>query len=90
MTSFNGTSTLTTTIQGFNLSENDTITGTVDAQGTVSGCISGDLFVNGSFDSSHQGTFTGSLSGNTLSIQFVNQDTVGDTCTSTGSLTVFR
>jgi len=88
--SFSGTATLTTTIQGVNLTENNNISGTVDSQGAVNGTISGDLLVDGFFDSSSQGTFAGTLSGNSLSIQVLTQDTVGDTCTTTGSFTVSR
>lgn len=62
----------------------------VDAKGNVSGTATADLFVNGFIDSSSAGTFTGSFSNGTLSIQINMQDTVGDTCTSTGSFTLTR
>ncbi len=47
-------------------------------------------FFNGSFDASGNGTFTGQVNGNTLSMLYSGQDTVGGTCTVTGPLTVSR
>ena len=84
---FSGTVTLATNIQGASLTQIDTVSGTINSQGAFSGTISGQFFVNGGFDSAHEGTFSGTLSGNTISVQFTTVDTIGDTCTSTGSLT---
>ncbi len=47
-------------------------------------------FFNGIFDACGNGTFTGKVNGNTLSMLYSGQDTVGGTCTVTGPLTVSR
>jgi len=87
---FDGLITLIATIQGFNYTEFDDILGAVDSQGAISGTFSGSSFIDGSFDSSPEGTFTGSLSNNTLLIQSAVQYTGGDTCTGVGSFTMIR
>lgn len=87
---FSGTATLTANLQGFALEEINDVSGTIDAQGAVSGTLAGDLFVEGFYDSSSEGTFSGTLTGDTLSYSFVTHDTVGDTCTATGSATATR
>ena len=87
---FNGTTVSTTQIAGFPVEEQGEITGTVDAQGNVSGTVTSDLFVAGFFDSSSAGTFTGTFNNGTLVVQVNTQDTVGDTCSSTGSFSVTR
>ena len=47
-------------------------------------------FLDGSFDASGTGTFTGQVTGNTLTMNFFAQDQVGDTCTGMGSLSGTR
>jgi len=46
--------------------------------------------ISGAYVGSGTITNTGSFSNGTLSIQINTQDTVGDTCTSTGSFTLTR
>ena len=41
---FSGTATFTATVQGFALEEINDVSGTIDAQGAVSGTLAGDLF----------------------------------------------
>ena len=73
-----------------------TLDGTVDAQGAVSGTMTANSFLifNGIPLTSSSGTFSGSFSNKmypaTLSFQFSLQDTFGDTCMRTGSITVSR
>ena len=89
--SFTGSGVATALISGYNIREDVTITsGTVTPTGTLSGSYNFTFYVNGAFDSSGTGTFTGSLVGNTLSINTQWQDTVGDTCTGTESFTATR
>jgi hypothetical protein len=73
-----------------------TLDGTIEAQGAVSGTMttnSFDIFSSRLLTSS-SGTFSGSFSNKmypaTLSFQFSLQDTFGDTCMRTGSITVSR
>jgi hypothetical protein len=71
--------------------EGETFAGVDDLDGsiTVDGQISGTL--DGTFEETrHTGTFTGQVSGNTLTYDFVSQDTVGETCMTTGSITATR
>ncbi len=84
--SFSGTGTLTADIGGSSLTYNINISGTVDPGGEIDGTFTFTLLIDGSFDSSGDGTFTGQVTGNTLSVDFSGQDIVGDTCTFTGSL----
>jgi len=86
---FTGTLTATTVVQGASVQFIDNISGTVDSLGALSGSLSGDEFINGGYDSSHQGTYTGSLSGNLFSIQTSIQET-GGPCQTAASVTVSR
>ena len=86
----NGSVTATAQFPGATVVVQATFAGTVDAQGNVSGTTTADLFVNGFFDSSSEGTITGSFSNGTIAIQINTQDTVGDTCSTTGSFTLTR
>jgi hypothetical protein len=52
------------------------LSGTVTESGQISGATSSILL-----DTTGEGTFTGQLSGNTLSIENPGHDTYGDTCT---------
>jgi hypothetical protein len=64
--------------------------GTV-SNGTIAqnGAVTGSFFINQPSDDRSQGTFTGSLSGNTLSLNISGQD-LDDTCSFTGSMTGSR
>lgn len=89
--SFTGSGVATALISGYNIREDVTITsGTVTPAGALSGSYNFTFYVNGSFDSSGTGTFTGSLVGNTISLNTQWQDTVGDTCAGAESFTVTR
>ena len=87
---FSGSATLTTVISGINVTDNISLTGTVTTTGQSSGTFTFTLLANGAFGSSGNGTFTGQVTGNTLTVNFSGQDTVGDTCTFTGSLSGTR
>ena len=64
--------------------------GTVTEEGQISGAFTYTTLVNGVFDSSGSGTFTGQVIDNTMVVDFLGQDEVGDTCTFTGSFTANR
>ncbi|MEJ2653058.1 MAG: fibronectin type III domain-containing protein [Gammaproteobacteria bacterium] len=66
------------------------LTGTVSANGALSGSFTNTSTADGQFDTSGNGTFTGQASGNTATIQIEGQDTVGDTCSYTGGATFTR
>jgi hypothetical protein len=80
---FNGTATLTDSFGG---STTGSISGTVTPGGQLSGIFTFTTLVFGTFHSSGDGTFTGQVSGDTLSINFIGQERVGDTCSLTGTL----
>lgn len=86
---FGGTMTMTTTVPGATIDVLETLSGTVNSQGTMSGTMSGDVFFNGFFDGSHQGNFNSTLSGNTISGTYSVAD-IGDTCITTGSFNVSK
>ncbi len=87
---FSGSATLTPVVSGNNITTNMSFSGTVTAGGEVSATFTYTTLVDGVFDSSGDGTFTGQVTGNTLAINFSGQDRVGDTCTVTGSLSGTR
>jgi uncharacterized repeat protein (TIGR01451 family) len=87
---FSGSSTNTTTVSGFPVREDIIFSGTVTSTGALSGTFTFELFINNVLDSGGNGTFTGQLTGNTLTVNTAGQDTFGDTCTFTGSLTGTR
>ncbi len=64
--------------------------GTVTANGQLTGTYTYVTMRDGVFDSSGDGTFTGQVTGNTLTLNFSAQDQVGDTCTFTGSFSGSR
>ncbi|MDA0739418.1 MAG: hypothetical protein O3A59_10795 [Nitrospirae bacterium] len=69
-----------------NAKQRGPVTGTVLVDGTLVGNFDTNFFINGIFDSTTQGTFTGSLINNDLTVNFSGQDIVGDTCVVNGSL----
>jgi hypothetical protein len=87
---FSGSSTNTTTVFGFLVREDIIFSGTVTSTGALSGTLTFELFINNVLDSGGNGTFTGQVTGNTLTANTAGQDTFGDTCTFTGSLTGTR
>lgn len=68
--------------QGVTFSGVDNIDGSITNAGMISGTMVGTFEATSS-----TGTFTGQLSGNTLTIDSVSHDTAGETCTTTASLT---
>ncbi len=62
----------------------------MNALGEVSGSGTYKDIIDGLFDASGVFDFTGSLNVNTPTLNTDSQDTVGDTCTGTGSMTVSR
>ena len=87
---FTGSQSLRLNVLGVTYTEEGTISGTITSDGSVSGTGSSDGFIDGDFDSSSEGTFTGSVAGTTLVFESRSQDTVGDTCLSTSSFTLQR
>lgn len=81
--SFSGTGT--GSFEGVPETENITISGTIDLNGNVSGNTSHTFAATGG-----EGTFTGQLNGNTLTIINNGADTYGDICTYTRDITVSR
>lgn len=73
-----------------NVTTDVSFSGTVTANGQLTGTFTYVTMVDGVFDSSGDGTFTGQVTGNTLTLNFSGQDQVGDTCTSTGSFSGSR
>jgi hypothetical protein len=84
---FSGSSTNTTTVSGFPVREDIIFSGTVTSTGALSGTFTFELFINNVLDSGGNGTFTGQVTGNNLTVNSSGTDTFGDTCTFTGSLT---
>jgi hypothetical protein len=82
---FSGTAVGTVNIEGFNVYENITLWGVVTPSGGVSGNTSHTFY-----DSGGLGTFSGQLTGNTLSILNPGHDTYGDTCSYTRNITAMR
>ena len=66
------------------------ISGTITLTGALSGTFTYELFINNVLDSGGNGTFTGQLTGNNLTLNISGTDTFGDSCTFTGSLTANR
>jgi len=66
------------------------ISGQIDASGAVDGIIEYQREIVGAGIVVSQGTFTGTLSGDNLTIDFQGQDVSGDTCSFTGSLSGLR
>ncbi len=87
---FSGTAIWTATVGGFVLRTTASLTGTVTTAGDLSGSFTYQFTVNGVFDSSGDGTFTGRVTGATLTVNFSGQDRVGDTCVFTGSFSGTR
>lgn len=69
---------------------NGTVNGSITASGHVTGTFQFDLTYSGEFDSTTQGSFDGQLTGNSLSISYSAHDIVGDTCSSSGTLSGSR
>jgi len=88
--SFSGTNTSVETEDGITTTEVITITGTVDASGVVSGSGTNEVFESGFDDAVITFTFSGQLTGNTLTVAVSGQVTTGETCILTGSFTGTR
>ncbi len=77
-------------VDGFFVQKNVTAGGLVGVTGMLSAAYTYEDFIDGNFDASGTSTFTGHVTGNTLTIDFSTQDQVGDTCTGMGSLSGTR
>jgi hypothetical protein len=88
-TMIGGTAELSTTFNGISVREVADFSGILTSEGQVSGTFDFDFFVGGMLNSQGSGTFTGSVSDNTLVFQSTGL-TMGDTCTFTGITTVTR
>ena len=75
------------TIQGTD--STDPSSGTLNGTIAQNGSVTGTFFINLPANDQSQGTFNGSLSGNTLSLNFSGMD-IQDTCSFTGSITGSR
>jgi cytochrome c553 len=87
---FDGNGTLFTTIQGVTVRTVVAISGTVSAAASVSGNFDSTTFADDAQESTAAGTFTGTLSGDMLSLDLSGQDTSGDVCTITENITATR
>ena len=88
--SLSGSFLLTVSFPGVSIVQTAPFTGTVGPDGSVNGSFTYTTTVNGGFDSSGIGTFSGTLAGNTITGLGTTQDTVGDTCQAAVSLTATR
>ncbi len=88
-TSFTGSATLSASIAGANfVVQAGSLTGTVNANGQIGGPFVFQTFANGAPFGSGTGTFSGAVTGNTLTLQFSGQATGG--CSVSGSLAATR
>lgn len=79
---FSGTIASELVFQGVTFSGTDDIEGTITSSGAYSGTMVG-VFEQ----TTSAGTFSGQLTGNTLTINYLSNDTSGETCTTSGTLT---
>ena len=82
---FTGTATGTFDLDGLTATEYIQLSGTINDSGQISGTSSHTFLGTGG-----EGTFTGQLKGNTLSIENPGHDTYGDTCTYLRSMSAAR
>lgn len=88
--SFTGEVSNSTLFQGSEFVEVMDLAGTIEIDGSISGTFTESLSVDGVFDSSGNGTFSGQVAGNEMSFTFAGMDTVGGTCEYTGNTLVSR
>ncbi len=64
--------------------------GTVTPEGQISGSFIYLTKINDVYDSAGEGTFSGQVTDNTMTVNYLAQDRVGDTCTSNGAFSAIR
>lgn len=87
---FSGTAIETASRYGLTGKNYATLSGIVDSQSHFSGVVSSSLYIESIFDSSAEGTFSGKLAGNILTVQALGKDIVGDTCSGTATWNLER
>jgi hypothetical protein len=85
---FSGIAILTTTNPASTISVN--LPGTVTADGQLNGTFAFTTFVGGVFSTSGNGTFTGFVAGNAVTLIFSGRILVGESCTITGNASAVR
>lgn len=71
--------------EGDTYSGTDILHGTFASDGSIAGSIDGDFEAT-----KHEGTFVGTIYGNTIDYDFQTHDTVGETCSTTGRVTASK
>ena len=66
------------------------VRGAIDGSGSIVGQMLSEVFFNGGFDGIALALFTGSLSGNALSVDAQGFDLVGDTCSISDTIVASR
>jgi len=84
--SFSGTATLNSLVGGILFQQTISLSGTIGIQGQFSGSFTFTTTLSGSVVSSGDGTFSGSLSGNTVNVSITGQIRVGESCLLGGTL----
>ena len=89
-TSFSGAFVARGTVRGIRVSNRATFEGRVDTDGSVSGEYESELVLDGAFDSSGEGNFSGTATANAFNVSYSGRDTVGDSCDVEGRITATR
>ena len=84
---FESTIVLTKNVGDSELKTTVTAKGAIDLNGKFSGTLTSVFTVDGVVDSSGGGSFDGTLSGDKVTLNFVDTDELGDTCVGTGTIT---
>ncbi len=85
--SFSGKTVLKARAGGNKVKEIGQFQGSMRNGGRVSGTITSDLYVNGSWDSHSRGNFKGKIRGKKLVVTYSARNTRGDSCISKGKIT---
>lgn len=85
---FTATMTLIKDDSGTELKSVLTIQGTIDDAGNISGSFQAAFSIGGVADTTGNGTFTGNFTGDAVTFNYSDQDQTGDTCESTGDITL--
>jgi len=89
-TNFSGLVTLQGTLGPFQIVATEELTGTVSADGSLSGTYIDTFYVDGVVESGGNGTFTGQFDDGELSLHVSGQDTYGGDCDHTADVTLTR
>ena len=89
-TRFSGSLRSEEKIGGFSVVAVQQLTGTVAIDGSLSGTFVDTFSVDGTVESGGNGTFTGQVGSDSITLALFGQDTYGDTCSYTSSTTLVR